>query len=856
MSDALRNSIWKGEYNPMGGVASKSESRINSKRSANAILRGSTAVYLAAVVAGGLVSTANAQDTAVQQATVVTFNIGAQDLGSALTAFADRAGLRLLLPSSLVAGKRSDGISGTFTKEQALANLLKGTGLAYRFTNASTVTIVDPSTGNAGGASADGATALEAIILRGQSQTTEGTGSYTTGEMASATKLGLTARQTPQSVSVITDQKIKDRNYGTLNEALRDAPGVISTNGFGETRWEYWARGSTIDNIQYDGVSGPIQIYSRDAFALEDLAMYDHVEIVRGANGLTEGAGNPAATVNLVRKKPTDEKQIIASTTASSWKAGRVMLDASSPLNDDNSLRGRFVAVGSGGDGFRDFYSSRNALLYGVLEADLGDSTTVSLGYSYQKENIDGYDWGGLPNRTDGSFYDFDSDSYIGYDDSYLNKTQNTIYADLEHEFDNGWTFNTSARVSRASSVMLSSYTVPGSMLNRLLSDDYIGMLDHRFEYDEDTYSLDAHLSGEVDLFGREHDVVFGVSGSRDVLNVVSWRNNWHVVNPETWDPAVGSITGLKQYAVSDYEKTQGGFYGATRLNLADNLKLILGGRVSWFEGTTSVVQTSTNSSKFTENGKFAPYAGIVYDITDDLTAYASYTTIFQPQNNYGVDGSVLPAIEGTNVEVGLKADLFDDRATASFALYETRRKNIATIIPGVSYCVPNQPNCYEASDLVRTRGFEVELSGELTDGWNLTASYAYGKSKYIKGENAGTDYGTEKFPEHMGKIFTTYQLSGAWEKLTIGGGVRMQSELTYDGTVATASGSKPIHKHQPGYAVADLMARYDFTPETQLQLNVNNVFNKQYYSSISNTISGNFMGAPRNVTLTLTHKF
>lgn len=764
----------------------------------------------------------------------ISFNIPPQSLARALDAFISQSGWQISYSSALVRGKQSAGIQGVITADAALNRLVSGTGIIVRISARGSAALA----AEAGATDTSGdATSLQPIVLKSDRLTTEGSSSYTTTATSTAMKLPLSIRETPQSVSVVTQQKIKDKNYATLDQALQDAPGILAMQGFGDTRWEYFARGELISNIQYDGVVSPINLFTRDVLVKDDFAIYDRAEIIRGATGLTEGSGNPAASINLVRKRPTETPQYSAETSISSYGNARATVDASGAFNEAGTLRGRFVASGGAGDGFRDYFEQKNLTLYGVVDADVTEDTTISLGYSHQREDTDGYTWGGLPTRADGSFYDFSPKTYLGSDWEYLNKTQNTVYFDLEHRFDNGWKLNASARRIWADSDMLTSFTWR-------VGDD-VRKNDRMYDYDDDQISVDVHASGQIELFGRDHDLVVGANAQREKFSYVGGSSPFYVIDPENWDPTsvpkpnitIGSIRG-------DLDQKEGGVYASARLNIADPFKVIVGGRLSWY--TNNDIYSDDN---YEEKGNLIPYIGAVYDINEMYSVYASYTEIFKPQMAYDVNGSLLDPVEGTNKEVGLKGEFMQGRLNASVALFETNQTGLAVQLDDSSLCNPGLLSCYEAADRVRTRGIDVEVTGELTPGLNLGLGYTFANAKYVEGANSGGRYSPEKSPMHIFKASLAYQLPGQLENWTIGAGIRAQSKTFAEGAT--------YRIEQPAYAVADVMAKYTLNNATEMQLNVNNVFDKDYYSSISGLTSyGHFKGAPREFVFSLRHKF
>ncbi|WP_421566063.1 TonB-dependent siderophore receptor [Ochrobactrum sp. EDr1-4] len=800
------------------------------------------------IVAGLAISASSAlaqQKTAgaVADASKITLSIPAQSLNTAVLALADRAGLQVFYDADRLKGLRSSGVKGTYSREQAIGILLQGTGVSYRFTGATSVSLVSGLTTDHV-KNVENSTVLDTITISGLGSTTEGTGSYTTGAMSTGVKLPLSVKETPQTVTVVTRQKIEDKSYETLDQAVADTPGLIANQNFGDARYQYWSRGLIIDNMQYDGVANPVQYYARDSDGADDMDMYDRVEVLRGASGLVTGAGNPSGAINLMRKRPLDEKKTTITTRASSWGSIKAVLDHSTPLNTEGTVRGRIVSSYGSGQTYKDDSFNKDGIFYSTLEADVRENTTVNLGYSYQKQKIDGYDWGGLPVKTDGSFYDFSPSDFIGNDWQYVDRSQHTAFVELEHRFDNDWKLNVTGRASWSKSEMAASFSsYTGSNLY---------LYDRLFNYDNDVYAFDANLNGSLEAFGREHDLVLGVNANRTNLTILNSLGPTTLINdPLNWSSSsVFDYSDFKPFSQLHYKTEQIGAYAAGRFAITDSLKLIAGARFSWYDydATTTILSTAkVTPNQIRENGIFTPYAGVVYDINDTLSAYASYTSIFQPQYNFGRGGDLLNPITGTNIEAGFKGEFFDQRLNGTLAVFQVMRDNVASRLSDVSYCNPTILACYEGVDGVRTRGIELELSGFITDRWRMTGGYTYAVSKYTEGASAGEKFATYQYPEHVFKLFTTYTFPD--EHLTIGGGLRAQSKLYYE--------SGAFNVEQPAYAVADVMAKYDFNEQTALQLNVNNLFDKNYYSALNTSAGyGFFMGSPRNFKLTLKHSF
>lgn len=678
------------------------------------------------------------------------------------------------------------------------------------------------------------------------STATEGSGSWVAPQPnTAATGLPLTPFETPQSVSVITNQQIVDQNALTLSQALNYATGVFVSQGNGEYRFGYFARGQEITNQQYDGVPTFVHWYARDVNTPDDLTMYDRIEVIRGATGLMVGAGDPSATVNLVRKRPFETRQGFVDAQVTSYGQVTGTVDWSTPVNAAGTVRARVVATGSAGNGYRDDTDTTYGMIYGTLDADLSEATTASIGFVYSAEDIDGYAWGGLPTRPDGSFFPFyDGRTSPALDWEYSDRRQTVGFVDVNHQFDNGWTLHGAGRASKGDTDMFSSYL--------WWSGDVLTRSGGLYDYDNDSYALDVQANGPVTLFGREHELVFGANGNRD-FTAYYYSDPYGFVIP---DPRhLGRPDGPRPASTdvlswTEYNQTQSGLYGAGRFSIADPLTAILGGRVSRYE---SITYGTYDDASYSANGEFTPYAGLVYDVNDRVMLYASYTEIFRPQSEVTPSGSQLDPATGRNYELGVKTQWFGGQVEASAAVFQSEQTGLANQVFDQP-CPPGYFACYEPAGEVRTRGVDIEVAGAVTDRWNLFLGYTYADPEYVEGENAGEPFNTAKYPRNMGKLFTTYDLGGRFEGLTLGGGMRVQSGI-YSQGVSWSDGTA-FKISQGGYAVFDAMARFEVNERTSVQLNVDNIFDREYYTAIADPGYGNFMASGLTATLALRRSF
>ena len=349
---------------------------------------------LAVSFAGSLLGTAHAW------AEPVGYSIPAGSLAHALDQFADASGAVISFSHEAVAGLHSKGLHGNYALHQALAELLQGSGLQVQAAGDKRFMLVS--------AEQDGAMELAATTVSSMAlgATTEGTGSYTTGSVNTATGLRLSARETPQSVSVVTRQQIEDQNLNDVAQVLEQTPGVVvdSMGPAGSDANHIYVRGFEVGSIQVDGINRPDTFGFRDD--LSDMVSYDRVEVVRGATGLMSGTGDPGATVNLIRKKPTLETQRKLTLKAGSWDNYRTELDVSGKLTQSGNVRGRFVASNTDSQSYVDRQSLERQVAYGVLEWDITDSTMLTAGAEYQEMDNDGAGNHGFPMfNSDGSHF-------------------------------------------------------------------------------------------------------------------------------------------------------------------------------------------------------------------------------------------------------------------------------------------------------------------------------------------------------------------------------------------------------------------------------------------------------------------
>lgn len=693
-----------------------------------------------------------------------------------------------------------------------------------------------------------GETVLSTVTVSGQlmGEKTEGTGSYTTGKTKTATPLSMSLRDTPQSVSVVTQQRIEDQNLTNITDVLNNVTGV-SVHQYETNRAQFTARGFDINTLMIDGVPTTWDQAWSSAEVMTSLAIYDRVEVVRGSTGLTTGAGDPSAAVNLVRKRATS-KQFTGAVDVGigSWNERRATLDLSTAVNEAKTLRARVVAETADGDSWVHKLSNKNQTILATIEADLTVNTLLSAGYSRQENKANGPMWGGLPVwYSDGTRTNWDRSKTSAANWTRWDSVNENYYATLEHRFENDWkvkaSYNHGDRT--ADSYLLYMYGVPDRLTGLGMNTPWPGSyLVHTQQED-----VGLQASGPFEWFGRKHELSVGYVSSKQTFDADSRSGvGGAATDFNAWD---GSAYAEPSWGpLTDYEASttkQQAVYAAARFNVSDPLKLVLGARLTKYEKSGTEVFSNPYTMRFSH--ELTPYAGVVYDLNDTYSVYASYTDIFQPQQKRDINGKYLDPILGKSLEAGVKGEFFGGRLNASAAVFKVSQDNLAQStgvnIPGAA--LPE--TAYRASEGATSKGIEFELSGELAPDWNLSAGF----TKFTATDATGADVNSI-YPRQLLRVFSSYRLPGALNKLTLGGGVNWQSATS---TYAQNPLGVTEKIEQKAYALVNLMARYEFNKQLSAQLNINNLFDKTYFNMFDAYDQLTY-GSPRSVSLSMKYRF
>lgn len=659
--------------------------------------------------------------------------------------------------------------------------------------------------------------------------------SYTVEETTSATRLNTSIRETPQSISVITREQLDDFRILSVNDALSYATG-IKVEQFETDRTEYTARGLNITNFQIDGLVSPIS-FSGTNYGDLDIAVYDRIEILRGANGLVAGIGNPSATINFIRKRPTKDFQAKADVSLGSWDNLRLDADVSGAINSDGSVRGRLVAVHQDKNSYLDRYGSERNVAYGVLEADLTDNTSVAIGHTYQKNDASGNNFGSLPLLyTDGSKRHYKVSDSVATDWAYMKVDTDVSFAELTHHFNNDW--KVKAQLTHKETASEGRYNYVAGNEDRTTGLGSFTSYPYIYSFKTKDHVADIYANGPFELAGRKHELVVGATLSK------SYMKEYSRTGDTLGNTTVNSFDDLGDFPMpvfgsksqdSDYQYTTTNIYTAAKLNPTDDLKVTVGGNLLSYELEGAAYGTPQEAK---ENNKFTPYIGAVYDLNDMHSVYASYTGVYRPQVEIGANLKALAPLKGKNYEAGVKSEWFDKKLNSSFALFKTEQENQAQAV-GIS----GTRTIYEGIEAT-TKGYEFDVSGEVTDRLSLNAGYT--RLMSVKGPQ---DQNVNPFiPRHLLHLTTVYKVPFV-QNLKVGASINWQNETHVD------IGS--VRYVQDSYATLNLMANYKIDDHWSAAVNLYNVTDEKYLSSMRYAFAGQaFYAAPFSGLATLTWKY
>jgi outer membrane receptor for ferric coprogen and ferric-rhodotorulic acid len=673
---------------------------------------------------------------------------------------------------------------------------------------------------------------------------------YTSDAVSVGGKEPVKPREIPQSVTVITKERIEDQGAVVLSDTLKLVPGITAipnSNSLGDD--SYYARGYSL-NVTHDGLPSFTQLGTAPEL---DMALYERVEVLRGPSGLFQGAlyaENFGGVVNLVRKRGQREFAASVSLSGGTWDNYNTVVDLGGPLNANGSLRARAVVSNTDREYFYDDAKSRRLQGYLNLDWDITSATSLSLAYTSQKNRIRGL-YSGVPAAVDGKLLDLPRSTNLNPGWNTYDWDTRDILAEFIHRFESGWSIN--AKYNRREQDNFqwgAAYAGAGippangqSAYQRTIRD---------VESTRDAYDL--YLTGPFTLFGREHRAVVGYNYAKSSSFTTGANCNPLSVNVDFGRKDLLEKCTRDYHLGNEAEYWQSGYYGQLRLRLAEPLTLIAGARVSDYrQRTRNPPPAATVNMKWVENeplktdNEVTPYGGLIFDLNKRVSLYASYSDIFIPQGQTKFGGDPIGPRTGKQYEIGSKGEFFDGRLSASLALFDLRDKNRAYQDPdhaGANYIPLGE---------VESKGWEVEVAGSPARGWDIQAGYTRLDTRYKKDRQMeGIKY-SPKEPKHLVKLWGVHRFGGdgLLNGLSTGLGLTYVGKTRASGVTLAADSAAAV-REQSAYTLADAFLSYRVNKHLSLALNAYNLFDKTYYARLGAVGSGNYYGEPRSYKLTL----
>ena len=771
------------------------------------------------------------------------FDLRAQSLAATLQAIRLITGQKITLQAGVSGYLRKSvpAVRGTMTPLQALQQALAGTNLQVASSPIGTLTVV----------TSDYLRTLQTITVIG----------HVTGLTATRTSTPL--REIPQSVSVIGQERISDQNLFDLTDVMNQVPG-ISVEESDQLNSSFYSRGFLINSYHVDGGAAMDLIFPNDT--LPDTSEYTQVEILRGADALFGGAGNPGGTINLVRKRPQEQPELSLNQSIGSWDTYRTVLDATGPMGFGGKLLGRVVGMYEHQNFFYQTATSEKKKLYGVVEYKVSPATLVTLGGSLMLRR-DIPMTIGLPRYLDGGDIHLPRSTFFGMPWEYEHAHTSEAFAKLTHRFGKKWKLKVQATRTHENSDQLFA-DLYGPVQRG--TGDLAMPIDVRGALLSNTSLLgNGELSGSFNIDGWRQDLLMGVDYS---------RNETSYGGPVTFYTMPVSVFNLQYFAIPQLnppvysESTavttkQTGLYAALRLRaIVHGLSVVIGARDNRY---TQGGQFSFRAGSFIQhlvdpvsrfNGKVNPFAGITYDLGKHYSVYASYTGIYAPGEggNRAADGSLVPStLTGVNIELGVKGAWFGGLLNGSLALFKIKQSGLPLFVSSSAVV----PNCCYVNGSNRSHGFELELDGRLTANWVVGAGYTFNINREAALPGSTNIPLDSETPRQLLKLWTNYRLPVDGRRWSVGGDLHAQTSSFSSGLVCSGATSLMggclapetiFNVTQGTYAVVGLRAAYRLSPDWSVAINLNNIFDRVYYQTIGSPTCCSFYGAPRNFMVTL----
>ena len=707
-----------------------------------------------------------------------------------------------------------------------------------------------------GSAAADEVSQLTPIVV----QSTNLDGAYTVPNASTATKTDTPLMETPASVQVIPQQVLQDQKVTSLNQALSNVSGVVTT-GIDDIQEGYTIRGFFTTQTLRDGVmSSEYSTTGGGTVGAVNMTNVQSVEVLKGPAAILYGRMEPGGIVNIVRKQPLDQFYGSIEQLVGSWGQYKTSLDLTGPLNENKTLLYRINASYDQADSWRTNVFNKTSFLAPVIEWRMSPQTSFKLEGEYGHENMK-FDMQLVPIDPVTNMIDKTFPRNVNFMNNAAIYDKGMTAFTLDHRFNDDWSVKYKLVHDKTISQPVSDYYPYGCDPTYTTCGMFkVGSvwMDYRtLYYGGSTRTADStvlDVTGNFETLGIKHKLLFGgdytqsrftwtqgsgAPGSDQLINAANPAPSNIQVDPSTISTSTWGL--MKSF----------GFYLQDQIKLPANVMVLAGLREQ------NYVTDGSGGNPTVSDHHLTPRLGVIWRTQNWLSLYGSYTEGFGNNNGFDWQGKPLPPEGAKQKEIGAKTEFFDGKLTSTLSLFDLDKTNI--LIADLAHPDPSNPGAFfsKVGGDINSRGVEFDIQGKVLPGWDILASYTYDQAVVTKGSPDGNGLIVGNYqanvPEHMVNAWTTYKLSQedllGWK---VGGGFNWHGSSVDQSNAYT----------NPAFIVWNAMASYDFRMNNQkaiIQLNIRNLFNKQYYDNI-NYASGTYTyltyGNPRSATASLKVEF
>ncbi|WP_417508648.1 TonB-dependent siderophore receptor [Methylophaga sp.] len=793
-----------------------------------------------------------AEQTSAQSDKKISFNVSAGDLATALNQFGRQAGILLSFSPELTATYKTSGLKGNYPINEGLQTLLRGTPLSVVQQSETSYRLTQSN---------DKSADLPVVTVTGQ-QTSfsayDPIESYSAERSASATKTNASIFDTPQSISVVTQQQLVNRGVKTVTQALQYTPSLSVPYGY-DTRYDWFSlRGFDAKTQVYrDGLLIPTSTYGlprADSYALE------RVEVIRGPSSVTYGQAQPGGLVNLVSKRPTEDTLRELRLSAGSDDFFELAGDFSGKVDDEGKLLYRLAFVGNDANSEVDYNDAKRKMVAPSLTWNISDATQLTvLAVEQHDEQIYSFnshfspallktfsDFNGGAKVYDREFGFFDGEE----DFNNFDRDYRSVGYEFSHAFNDTWSFRQNTRYDEVD-LDFKALGISQNVFATDLTRGIQGREASRKKEELNAFAVDNQLLAHFDTGKVSHDLLIGLDwrySDKAEKNFTGTATAINYLNPE-----YGSTVGnLSLSSDKDIYSRQTGLYIQDQLAYK-NWRLLIGGRYDWVKNDVDVNFPNNANDADQSAEDFSGRVGLVYKFDNGLSPYVSYSESFNLVASTDAEGNLFDPEKAKQYELGVKYEPRNMDGFISLAAFDLTKDDYVI----TEYDLSGTNNISRQVGEVNSTGIEIEAGLELTQQLKLSAAYSYVDARITKSPNSWEkDSLIPNQPRQTASLWLDYtKTSGVLKGLGMGAGLRYIGESTYIGrdNLSPLSGNQSVDIETGGYTLTDASIRYDFD-DVRLALNVSNLFDREYTTTCTDLVC--YFGDGRRVIASATYNW